>query len=1493
MVAAFEIKQEEEIEEQLSDHEDGELSTDEDEAPTEIPANKPNLLIDYPSSDDEVPPEEVIKAYAEKVKKVEVEAVEVDSKMCRVCVKNEHKYRCPRCDIRTCSLDCSKKHKVDNDCDGVRQPFAKVAKLSQYDPQKSIDDQKFMQLLKEKVGLGTEQNAASSSEVTNSDGEEKPVDTNALRYTTNSPTERYLLNAARFRHVWLGFTDAPGNESRHEQHSDTVFWNMKLAFKKQKADGEVEVFEKIVTNIPETIRLVTVLKQFFKPRQYGCIVSESDLEMQKLKPFIERGIDDVNIFMEVHGRPDRFYGVLANNTVLEATRNRVVADHPKFVIILKDEFIDMQLLSPEELEQIQAKYGGVSHGNERFGGGGHRGRGGRGFHRGGGRGGGGQHHHINSRKRPGQGGYDGGFKRGRGGNFNSGNRRGGYQNRNNVDSFDPFEPFAGPVRLPVELMSDMPSTSAGLPEEVNDDDVADLLEDNDDDDMNGMLHGVNVLSHLAGMESENGEQLEEGDVEGMDGDQLVQVINMFMRNECSYDQVMRVSGGQTLQEELGEGRRRQIRLGDEDGVEEVNAAAEEYYEEEEQETMEEYEDDEDAVLMDEVESSAMHANRGIPMRVPSRIEDRFDALPEEARYIVNQMMGESALSLGVSEGPMKSISEALRSQFDRTSGEREQPPLKQVKLEGEAHSSSQDDTSGGGEPRERDRGKAKRLDSLLGQANVLAARGNVTDAMELLREVIRQDHKHAMAYQQIATVYEQEGDHQKALQFGLLASHLDPRTPAEDWVHWGDEATKFNMLDEAALCYDRAVHLNQENWKYYEKRIDILDQLNLRPLAMRTRLQAAQSINHHLADVDFQWFNELIRKVAHYYITMNDEEKAILALEAFVLRSREFGENAEAQHETLVKMHMTKNKFHQAGKSIVSLCKGVRAVHKETKEPACDIKYTNGTYECLPFPPIGQVEYEIDVSQFPISMHCHLIICLFCLNEIDQSTDLEEQLLKRTVTAGDESFVLDVPRAYKARGNPRFSMRFLVELAKNQSYDWDTSGDYWYLKGCLEMAQKNDAAAMEAFEKVLNLQPDHIDNRIHLSTLQQKAGLFDKALETLQDYDLDNCSAMPDERLLTRQADVLFEAGDSEQFVRTTRMMLAPHFYKIYTAAESQKKRRSVKGKTGTPVLSSTLRTCAQSVIKHTNWERLVKRLGATVEANGGFQTTMTAVDLHDYCMKLVGCLNKMEKHHDALIVCCYAFLHPILFKEDKTTTFQNLIYFCAIKAHCWNLAFEYVRYFYTFALTTHADGSNVAALDMLHRRLFNAMNFVFVNSQNVCYHRFIMRALAKTKDNHALQAISGNNSLITGTYRHAMGEYLRVWVKNKKNPLICLLLALTFTHMSCKKDLSSRHLISIRGIAFMKKYSKVRTCQQEIYYNTARMFHQMSILPLAKHFYDKVLEEAPPTVFAFDDEGNEITKEALRYDLRKMAAHNLALIYRTSGNNYAAREIYEKYLVV
>eukprot|EP01028_Stygiella_incarcerata_P001353 TRINITY_DN1230_c0_g1_i1.p1 TRINITY_DN1230_c0_g1~~TRINITY_DN1230_c0_g1_i1.p1 ORF type:complete len:467 (+),score=125.75 TRINITY_DN1230_c0_g1_i1:85-1401(+) len=52
--------------------------------------------------------------------------------LCDVCHAVQWRYRCPRCSMRTCSLDCSRKHKSDTDCSGIRDraPFKEVSELT-------------------------------------------------------------------------------------------------------------------------------------------------------------------------------------------------------------------------------------------------------------------------------------------------------------------------------------------------------------------------------------------------------------------------------------------------------------------------------------------------------------------------------------------------------------------------------------------------------------------------------------------------------------------------------------------------------------------------------------------------------------------------------------------------------------------------------------------------------------------------------------------------------------------------------------------------------------------------------------------------------------------------------------------------------------------------------------------------------------------------------------------------------------------------------------------------------------------------------------------------------------------------------------------------------------------------------------------------------------------------------------------------------------------
>ena len=66
-----------------------------------------------------------LSAYGEddilEICETEVETEEIlISKLCDVCKSNERIYKCPRCAVFSCSLDCCRKHKAENDCSGIR-----------------------------------------------------------------------------------------------------------------------------------------------------------------------------------------------------------------------------------------------------------------------------------------------------------------------------------------------------------------------------------------------------------------------------------------------------------------------------------------------------------------------------------------------------------------------------------------------------------------------------------------------------------------------------------------------------------------------------------------------------------------------------------------------------------------------------------------------------------------------------------------------------------------------------------------------------------------------------------------------------------------------------------------------------------------------------------------------------------------------------------------------------------------------------------------------------------------------------------------------------------------------------------------------------------------------------------------------------------------------------------------------------------------------------
>jgi hypothetical protein len=71
---------------------------------------------------------------------------------------------------------------------------------------------------------------------------------------------------------------------------------------------------------------------------------------------------------------------------------------------------------------------------------------------------------------------------------------------------------------------------------------------------------------------------------------------------------------------------------------------------------------------------------------------------------------------------------------------------------------------------------------------------------------------------------------------------------------------------------------------------------------------------------------------------------------------------------------------------------------------------------------------------------------------------------------------------------------------------------------------------------------------------------------------------------------------------------------------------------------------------------------------------------LHDFMLKLAEALYMAGVYEEMLVVVCYAFLHPQIIAQSSQI-FNNLLFFAALKARNFALAFEFLRFQMTYTL--------------------------------------------------------------------------------------------------------------------------------------------------------------------------------------------------------------------
>ncbi|KAF3207041.1 hypothetical protein TWF192_000632 [Orbilia oligospora] len=77
--------------------------------------------------------------------------------LCSVCVEAESKYTCPVCTARTCSLACSKRHKLRTSCEGQQRPSTFKSKSDLHHPSQVAADFDFLNSIQRALDRATDE----------------------------------------------------------------------------------------------------------------------------------------------------------------------------------------------------------------------------------------------------------------------------------------------------------------------------------------------------------------------------------------------------------------------------------------------------------------------------------------------------------------------------------------------------------------------------------------------------------------------------------------------------------------------------------------------------------------------------------------------------------------------------------------------------------------------------------------------------------------------------------------------------------------------------------------------------------------------------------------------------------------------------------------------------------------------------------------------------------------------------------------------------------------------------------------------------------------------------------------------------------------------------------------------------------------------------------------------------------------------------------------
>ncbi|XP_040261605.1 general transcription factor 3C polypeptide 3 [Bufo bufo] len=735
----------------------------------------------------------------------------------------------------------------------------------------------------------------------------------------------------------------------------------------------------------------------------------------------------------------------------------------------------------------------------------------------------------------------------------------------------------------------------------------------------------------------------------------------------------------------------------------------------------------------------------------------------------------------------------------------------------------------------------KALRGLMGEANIRFARGEAEDAILMCMEIIRQAPLAYEPFSTLAMIYEDQGDMEKSLQFELIAAHLNP-SDTEEWVRLAEMSLEQDNIKQAIFCYSKALKYNPTNVRYLWERSSLYEQVGEHKLAM----DGYRRILNLLSPTDGERFVQLARDMAKIYYETNDVASAIVIIE-----------EAFSKHQNLVaiedvniaaELYISNNQYEKA-LEVITQYSGITLNRRENSTPEDSSEVTCHVPEGVP----------IDIT-------VKMMLCLIHLNILEPVSPMLTSLMEQNPEEMGDLY-LDVAEAFMDIGEYNSALPLLSGLVCSEKYNlavvWLRHADC--LKGLGHMAK-----AAESYCKVVDMAPLHLDARISLSTLEQQLGHPEKALEALEPmYDPDTLAqdanaAQQELKLLLHRSTLLYSQGKMFDYVDTLLTMLAMLLKIAMNRAQVCLISSSKSGERHLYLIK-----VSRDKISDTDEQET-----ANSDAKAIFTILSSVLSKDDWwnlLLKAIYALCDLDRYKEGELLVDSS-LEYYSFYDDRQKR-KELEYFglsTAILDKNFRKAYNYIR---------------IMLMENVNKpQLWNIFNQITMHSQDVRHHRFCLRLMLKNPENLALCVLSGHNAFVSGSFKHALAQYVQAYRIKPDDPMYSLCIGLTFVHMASQKFVLKRHALLVQGFSFLNKYIDLRGPCQETYYNLGRALHQMGLIHFAIHYYKQALDLPPLQLQGIDED---------QVDLRRDIAFNLSLIYQASGNTEMARRLLYTYCVI